>query len=210
MTCNHFESFSHVSDWHSIANSICNPAESLTKNQTFWYFSLMPKDLICILYTYGTCEHDYLKKLIQCKEKNLGQNILAFGFFMAKIGISSTIKQSSQEKFSPQFEFSIYILSKCKNVKVVKLLLLHFNFLFWDEEDFFLAKGKISGRQIFTLLIPDILYQFSLKPQMCGFTLKKKCVLQNIKLHSFDPKIPICVLKQFPGICARTLFPGFN
>ena len=142
MTCNHFESFSHVSDWHSIANSICNPAESLTKNQTFWYFSLMPRHLICILYTYGTCEHDYLKKLIQCR-KNLGQNILAFGFFMAKIGISSTIKQSSQEKFSPQFEFSIYILSKCKNVKVVKLLLLHFNFLFWDEEDFFWLKEKL-------------------------------------------------------------------
>ena len=136
--CNHLFSFSHVSDWHSIANSICNPAESLTKNHSFWYFSLMPRHTwfaYCILMAHVSMT--IWKSWFNVKEKNLGQNILAFGFFMAKIGISSTIKQSSQEKFSPQFEFSIYILSKCKNVKVVKLLLLHFNFLFWDEEDFF-------------------------------------------------------------------------
>ena len=138
----YFESFSD-SDWHSIANSICNPAESLTKNQPFDIFHWCQKTWFAYCILMAHVSMTIWKSWFNVKKKNLGQNILAFGFFMAKIGISSTIKQSSQEKFSPQFEFSIYILSKCKNVKVVKLLLLHFNFLFWDEEDFFWLKEKL-------------------------------------------------------------------
>ena len=79
VTCNHLVwIFSHVSDWHSIANSICNPAESLTKNQPFDIFRWCQDTWFayCMLMA---CEHDYLKKLIQCKEKNLGKY---FGFWV--------------------------------------------------------------------------------------------------------------------------------
>ena len=132
------------------------------------------------------------------------ENILAFGFFMAKIGISSTIKQSSQEKFSPQFEFSIYILSKCKNVKVVKLLLLHFNFLFWDEERIFLLKEKLVEDR-FSHYSHRIFFISLAWSHKCAVLLWSEVCTTKYQIALFWPKIPICTKAISWNLCKNSL-----
>ena len=87
VTCNHLVwIFSHVSDWHSITNSICNPAESLTKNQPFDIFRWCQDTWFayCMLMA---CEHDYLKKLIQCKKKKSWKIFWLLGSSWQKSGL---------------------------------------------------------------------------------------------------------------------------